>query len=179
MNYWNSVQERSLNAARLTVELSIAVFNYLLARFKTRMEGAKITADVNIAIANVDVARAQAAFEIFRSQIMGYEAQLRSVIEPAKLQVDLYRADIDSARVINDGLIARTSLQQKVLEVTSQQNIDISRMTIENARVRLMGVVDSLKFKTEAAHFASDKFFALLTALEGTINTLAVQTATE
>jgi hypothetical protein len=179
INFWNSIQERSMNVSRLTVELSIAAYNALLARYRARLDAAKITADMNVASAHVDVARAQAAFEIFRSQIAGYEAQLRSVIEPAKLQVELYRANVDSARAINDAFIAKTALQQKVLEATVTQNIEFSKMTMENARVRLLGVVESLKFQTAASEFGATKFFALLSALEGTINTLAVQSATE
>jgi hypothetical protein len=179
LNYWNSVQERAYNVARATVEMSILVYNALLARYRARLEAAKITADVNIATAQVDEARARAAFEIFRSQVTAYEANLRRVLDPARLQVDIYRADADVARVVNDGTVARANLQQRVLEATIQQNIEISRMTIENARVRLLGVLESLKFRTGAAQYGSEKFFALLTSLESTINTLAVQTATD
>lgn len=179
MNYWNSMQERALNAARATLELSILTFNYLLARYSARWAAAKITADVNLANAQIEVSRAQAHFEIFRSQIMGYEARIRSVIEPARLQVELYAQDVNVARVVNDGAVSLNSLQQEVIKSTVQQNLQVDHNTIENARVRLLGITESLRFKTGAAHSAADKFFAQLTALEGTINTLAVQNKTE
>ncbi len=179
MNYWNSVQERSLNAAKATLELSILTYNYLLARFRARMEGAQITAQTNTAQAQVEVSRATAQFEIFRSKVLAYEAHLRGVIEPMRLRVDLYRADLEGAKIINDGLVSLNTLQQEVLKATAQQNIQIDTMTIENARVRLLGIIESMKFRTGAAQFSSEKYFAQLTALEGTINTLAVQTAAE
>ena len=178
MDYWSALNERALNVAKATVEFTIMVYNALIARFRARLEASKIASDVNVSIAQVDVARATAAFEIFRSRVLAYEAQLRAILDPGKLAVDLYRADVDHARTINDAVISRTSLQQKVLESVTQQNIDISRMTIENARTRLLGVTNSLQFKTEAVKYASEKFFAQLTAIEASVNALTVETAT-
>lgn len=179
MNYWNSVQERSLNAARTTVEMAITLFNSILSLYRARLEASKINADVQFQLSAASVAQTTAKLEAFRTQVLAFEAGLRSIIEPARLLVDVYRADIESARQITDGLTARVQLQQKVIEATAQQNIQISNMTIELARVRLMGAVEQLKFRVDASKYGSEKFFALLTALEGTINTLAVQTATQ
>jgi hypothetical protein len=179
MNYWNSVQERAFNVARIAAEFAITVYNALIARYRARLEASKITSDVQLQMAQTETARVQATLEGYRGQIVAYEANLRRLIDPARLQVDLYGHDVDAARVTNDGTIARAQLQMKVLEATVQQNIQISNMTIENARVRLLGVIDSLKFKTAAAQFGSDRFFALLTALETTVNTLSVSTSTQ
>lgn len=177
MNYWNSVQERSLNAARITVEMAITLFNATLAMYRARLEATKIGADKQFQISQAYMEQAKTRLENFRVQVAAFEANLRGVIEPARLLTELYRADVEAARMGTDGLVARASLQQKVLEATTQQNIQISHMTIENARVRLLGTVEQLKTRTAAAQFGSEKFFALLTSLESTINTLAVQTA--
>lgn len=176
MNYWNLLNERTLNVAKMTAEFGITVFNAILDRYKTRLSAAEIAANVNRLIVDVDVARARVASEIFTAQIAGYDASLRGLLEPARLQVDLYRADVDEARVLNDAYIAGASLQERVLDASVQQNIEISRMTIENARARILGVTSSLQFQTEAAKFGSNAYFAQLTALFNSIATLSVST---
>lgn len=174
--FHNSIQERAFNVARVTGEFGITVYNALLARFKLRLEAAKTAADTNVQQANVDVAQAQARFEIFRSQVLAYEANLRRVLDPARLQVDLYRADIDSVRTFNDARIAEAELQAKVIDATVQQNLQSSNQTIESARVLLLGTIEQLKFRTEAAKFGSANFFAQLTSVLTTINSLSVET---
>jgi len=179
LGFHNSIQERALNVAKATQELAIVVYNALLARYKLRLDAAKITSDVQLQRVQVDLARASATIELYRGQITAYEANLRQLIEPLKLQVDLYRADIDGNRAITDGLIARTSLQQKVIEVTSQQNIDISRLTVETMKARLAAAMTGLQFAMESAKFGSSQFFSTLAAMWGSLNTLSVQSATE
>jgi len=174
-NYWNALQERTLNVAKYTAEFGIVIYNTLLARYKLRLEAADIGSRVNYQVAQVDVERARAAYEIFRSEIAGYEATLRSVIEPARLQVDVYQADAAVARVANDATIARASLQQEAIKSTTQQNIQISTMTIENARARINGTIAELEFRTKAAQFGATNFFAQLQALLSTINVLTVE----
>ncbi|MHB8388039.1 MAG: hypothetical protein ACYDBH_00495 [Acidobacteriaceae bacterium] len=177
IGFHNSVQERALNVAKLTVEMSIAIYNMLVARFRARLDAARITSEVQYQFSQVQVEQARAAIEAYRGQIAAFEANLRGMLEPAKLSVEVYRGDIDAARLVNDASIAITTLETKALEATVQQNIEISKMTIENARVQLLATIEQLKFRTEAAKFGGDKFFALLTSMEGTVNTLAVQTA--
>ena len=177
IGFHNSVQERALNAAKATQELAILVYNALVARYRTRLEAAKITSDVQLQRVQIDLARAQAAIELYRGQIAAYDANLRQLIEPLRLQVELYRADIDGNRALMDGTIARASLQQKVIEATVQQNIQISNLAIENAKAKLAATVQALQFQTEAAKFGASNFFATLIAMFGSINSLAVQTA--
>ena len=179
IGFHNSVQERALNVAKATAEVAILVYNALIARYRVRLDASKVTSEVQAQIAQAEAARAQATVEGFRGQVAAYEARLRGLIEPMRLRVELYRADIDSSKMVNDGNIAKTALQQKVIEATVQQNIQISNMTIEMAKAKLQATVQALLFQTEAAKFGSEKFFALLTAMQASINTLAVQTATE
>lgn len=179
IGFHNSVQERAMNVARLSVEMGIRVYMALIDRYRIRLEGAKITSEVERARAQTEAEIARARVEAFRGQVIAYEANLRGLLESSRLTLDVYRADIDAVRSANEASLGRVALQQKVIEATTQQNIQISNLAIETARVKLLATVEALKFKTGAAHFGSEKFFALLTSIEGSINSLAVQSATE
>jgi hypothetical protein len=179
IGFHNSVQERAYNVSRASVELGIALYNTLLARFRLRLDAAKIKSDVQSQTLQLLVEQARTRFDGFRAQIAAYEADVRRQIESAKLPIEFFRANIDNARVLNDGRISQATLQQKVLESTTQQNIQISAMTIENAKARIQGVTNSLHFKTKAAEFAAAQFVAQLASLESVVNTLSVQTATQ
>lgn len=174
IGFHNSVQERALNAARAAAELSITVYNALVLRYRARLEAAKTAAEVQRDKIQIEVARAEAQIRLFQGQISAYEARIRQQLEPLRLQVELYRADIDANRALTDGIISRATLQQKVIEATVQQNIQISNLAIENAKAKLTAAVEELRFKTAAAQYGSEKFFSLLAAMVGTINTLAV-----
>jgi hypothetical protein len=177
IGFHNSVQERALNVAKATAEFSILVFNALVARYRTRVDAAKITADVEIARVQAHSLRAQALLEAYRGQIAAYEANLRRLVESARLRVELYRADIAGDDNIRHALQAKAALQQEVVRATTQQNIQITQLSIEQARSRLLADVETLKNRVAAAQFGADKFFALITSMVNTINTLGVQTA--
>lgn len=179
IGFHNSVQERSLNVARAAGEFAIAIYNALVARQRVRFESAKLAADVQAQRIQAEAARAQAIIEVFRGKIAAYEADLRRLVELTRAQVELYRGDIDANRALTDGLISRATLQQKVLEATVQQNIQISQLTIENAKAKLLATIEALRFKAGGRQFAAGQFFATLTAMAAAVNTLAVQTTAE
>lgn len=179
IGFHNSVQERALNVARATAEVAIQVYNAMVLRYRARLEAAQIAAGVQRDKIQAEVARAEAAVRLFQGQIQAYEANLRRVVDISNLQVQLYRADIEANRNLTDGLISRNTLQQKVIEATVQQNIQISNLAIENAKAKLLATVQALQFQTQAAQFGAEKFFATLTAMFGSINSLSVQSATE
>lgn len=179
MAFYNAIQERAVNVSRATAELGIVVYNQLVARYKARLDAAKLNSDVQYQISQVKVEHAKTVIEDFRTRVLAYEADLRRQVDPLKLQVDLYGHDIAANRNTTDGLVARTQLQQEVIKATTQQNIQISTMTIENAKAKLLATVEGLKFKTEAANFGAKEFFAVLTAMVSSINGLSVQSATE
>lgn len=178
LGFHNSVQERAVNVARATAEVAIAVYNALLTRYRARLEAAKIASEVQRDKIQIEVERARANLEVFRGQIAAYEADLRRVVDISRLQVELYRGDIDANRARTDGLISRATLQQKVIEAATQQNIQISNMTVETAKAKLLATVQALQFQTESVKFGAEKFFATLTAMYGSINSLSVQSAT-
>lgn len=107
-----------------------------------------------------------------------YEANSRQRIEQDKNQVDHYRGATDEARMLNDGSVAAANLQTKILEATVQQNIQISQMTIDNARAKLLAAVEEAKLYAESIKFGAANYFARLTAMSSTINSLQVQTST-
>ena len=179
MAFYNSIQERAVNVSKATAELGIAVYNQLVARYKARLDATKLTGDVQFQVSQVKVEQAKAFIDDFRGRVLAYEADLRRQVEPLKLQVDLYQADIAANRNLTDGLIARAQLQQKVIDATVQQNVQISGLNIELAKAKLLATVKGLEFKTTAAQFGAKEFFSALTAMYSSINSLAVQTATE
>lgn len=176
--FHNAVRERALNVARYTVELAIALYNVSLARFRARVETAKITSDVQVSELQAQIEQARINLETFRAQIVGYEANVRRQIESGRLQVEYYRGATDEARMLNDGSVAAATLQTKLVEATVQQNIQISHMTIENAKAKLQAAVAEVELYAKSIHFGAEKFYAQLTAMSSTINSLNVQTAT-
>jgi hypothetical protein len=173
---YNSVQNRALEIAKLTVDLGIALYNTRLARFKAQLEAARITAEVEIEQIKVQVEEARANLDGFRSQIIGYDSYVKALVESGRLQVEYYNGTVNNARVLNDGLIAHAGLQTKVLEATVQQNIQISNMTIENAKAKLEAAVAATKLYADSIKFGASNFNAQLAALASTVNTLSVAT---
>ena len=176
MALYNAIQERALNVSKATLELAIALFNAQVSRYRARLEAAIASGQVQYQRAQSEEAQARAYYEIYRSKIQGFEASLRRAVDVARVQVEAYAVDVQLDRVLNDGLAAQAQLQVKTLEATVTQNTDISRLAIENARAKLEATVHALKFRTESVHYGSEKFFAQLTTLLGTLNSLSVQT---
>jgi hypothetical protein len=179
IGFHNSIQERALNVAKATTELGIVLYNALLARYKLRAETAKIKSDVQLVRAQIDIARAGAAVELFKGKIAAYEVDLRRLVEQGRYGAELDRIRNEVFKISTDGVIARANLQQKVLEATSQQNIQVGQLHVETAKARLQALLGGLLFSQEAAKFGSQEFFSLITAMVGSLNTLAVQTAEE
>lgn len=177
IGFYNAVQERALNVSKATVEFSIAIFNALVSKYKARLEAAIAAGQIQLYRSQAEVAQMNAQVEVFRGLVLAYEANLRRIIDPARVQVEAYGVDVQANKVLNDGQVAVAGLQQKVIESTVQQNIQIDQVAVENAKAKLLATVEALKFRVGASQYASEKFFALLTGLESTVNTLAVQSA--
>ena len=70
---------------------------------------------------------------------------------------------------------------EQLVRDTIQAHIDAAPIREHNAPIdaeiaKLEASVAALKFRTEGTHYASEKFYAILTQLMGTINTLSVST---
>lgn len=178
IGFHNSVQERALNVSKATVELAVALYNAQLTRFRAWLDQAKVASDVQLARLQIQYEQARTFFEGYRAQITGYEANVRREIETVRAQNETYRANIDNARMLNDGRAAQANLQAKVIEATQQQNNLVTQLAIETAKAKLLATVEALKFRTASVQYGSEKFYALLTSMVGTINTLATQSET-
>ena len=176
IGFYNAVQERAINVSKLTVQMAIEIYNTILARFKARLEFANSNWDAQYKLNQIQVDQQRLYLESFRAQIEAYLAQLRTVTDVARVQVEAYGIDIQADRVLNDGQVAVASLQQEVLKSTVQQNIQIDMVAIETAKAKLLATSEALQFRLETSKFASEKFFAYLTTLVGSVQALGVQT---
>ena len=201
MNYWNSVQERALNTAKATAEFAVAVYNAMLAKFKLRFEYAVAQSTEQSQRIQAEAARARSELEFFRDKIAKYDAELRGLVQPfqmrieafraesaayevkvrgkvdpARAKVDLYRARVDENRAAAErkALVFDTGL--KKYDVVTRYGVSQEQLAVENAKVKLQAAIASLQFNIEAAKFGASNYFAQLTALETSANTLAVET---
>ena len=156
----------------------VQAFEAQVRAFVGEVSAAEIKSRIQLGKLQTETEQARVQLLTYQGQIEQYKADVERQVASGRLQVDYYNAVIAETKMINDGYIARTGLQQEVIKSTTQQNIQISEMTIADARAKLEATVAALKFKTEGTHYASEKFYAILTQLMGTINTLSVSTTT-
>jgi hypothetical protein len=157
----------------------VQAFEAQVRAFVGQVGAAEIKSKVQLGKLQQETEQARVKLLSYQGQLEQYKADVERQVQSGKLQVELYSAIVGADKMVNDGLLGRANLQQEVLKSTTQQNIQISEMTIADARAKLEAAVAALKFRTEGTHYASEKFFALLTALMSTVNTLSVSTATQ
>ena len=141
-----------------------------------QIQGAKIRSDIQLGKLQSETEQARVKLAGYQGQLDQYKADVQRQVESGRLQVEYFGALTSGANMLNQAYLGKANLQQEVLKSTTQQNIQISEMTIQAARAKLEATVEALKFKTEGVHYGSEKFFALLTTLLGAISTLSVST---
>ncbi len=154
----------------------VQAFESQVRAYVGQVEGAKVKSEVQLGKLQAETEQARVQLATYQGQLDQYKADVQRQVESGRLQVEYFGALVSSAKMINDGALGRANLQQEVIKSTTQQNIQISEVAIANARAKLEATVEALKFKTEGTHYASEKFYAILTALMSTINTLSVST---
>lgn len=154
----------------------VAAFEAQVRAFNGQVTAAKLKSDVQLGKLQSETEQARAKLLGYQGEIEQYKADVERQVASGKLQVDYYTAIVGEARMLQDGRIEKSRQQQEAIKATVQQNIQISQMTIENAKARILGVVESIRFKTKAAEFGSEKFFAQLTAIINAVNSLSVET---
>lgn len=147
--------------------------------FGEQMKGAKLRADVQLGRLQSETEQARARIAAYQGQLDQYKADVQTQIERGKLEVSYHSDLVAQARMLNDGAIAKAGLQQEAYRAGIEWNTKVVDSDINRARAKLEAAVAALKFRTEGTHYASEKFFAILTALMGTINTLSVSTTTQ
>ena len=156
----------------------VQAFEAQVRAFVGQVGAAEIKSKVQLGKLQAESEQARVQLLTYQGQIDQYKADVERQVQSGRLQVDLFSAIVGADRMLNDGLLGRAGLQQEVIKSTTQQNIQISEMTIADARAKLEATVAALKFRTEGTHYASEKFYAILTALMSTVNTLSVSTET-
>lgn len=173
------VAEFGMYRAQIEGETSkVQAFEAQVRAFTGQVSAAEIKSRIQLGKLQSETEQARIQLLTYQGQLEQYKADVERQVASGKLQVDYYNAVIAETRLINDGRIAQAGMQQEAIKSTTQQNIQISEMTIADARAKLEATVAALKFKTEGTHYASEKFYAILTQLMGTINTLSVSTTT-
>ena len=154
----------------------IGVYEAQVRAFNGQVSAAKIKSEVQLGKLQTETEQARIQLATYQGALEQYKADVERQVQSGRLQVEYYRGATDEANMLNQGSLGRAQLQQEVLKSTTQQNIQISQMTIENAKTRILGVVESLRFRTKAAEFGAEKFFAQLTAIISAVNSLSVET---
>lgn len=174
------VAEFGLYRAQIDGEIAkVTAFEAQVRAYNGEVQAVKTQSDIQLGRLQSETEQARIKLAGFQGELAVYEADVRRQLESGRLVVDTYRADIEQNRVLTDGYRANAELKISEINATVQQNIQINTMAIENAKAKLIAAVEALKFKTSATQYASEKFYAQLTAMLGSINTLAVQTAAE
>ena len=156
----------------------VQAFEAQVRAYVSQVEGAKVRSDVQLGRLQSETEQARVQLAVYQGQLDQYKADVQRQVESGRLQVDYYSAQVSAARMLNDGAISKASLDQELAKANTAEFIEINRLNIERARAKLAATVEALKFKTEGTHYASEKFYAILTQLMGTINTLSVSTTT-
>ncbi|MDD3885172.1 MAG: hypothetical protein PHW66_09635 [Gallionella sp.] len=156
----------------------VQAFEAQVRAFTGQVGAAEIKSKIQLGRLQQETEQARIQLLTYQGQLDQYKADVERQVASGQLQVQYYSAATAAAKMLNDGALGQAGLQQEVIKSTTQQNIQISEMTIADARAKLEATVAALKFRTEGTHFASQQFFAVLTQLMSTVNTLAVSTTT-
>ena len=106
---------------------------------------------------NVSKLTVQMAIEIYNTILARFKARLEFANSNWDAQYKLNQIQVE-------------------LKSTVQQNIQIDMVAIETAKAKLLATSEALQFRLETSKFASEKFFAYLTTLVGSVQALGVQT---
>lgn len=121
IGFHNSIQERALNYAKLTLDAAIRIYEAQLQRYNARLEAYK--AEAQVFESRIRAALAQT--EIYRTQMDGARLELES----QKTQAEIYRTQIQ-------GIDAVVNVYKTRMEAVRVQS-DIERMRLEAFRAAI------------------------------------------
>lgn len=157
LQYHGSVQERALNAAKVTVEMSLALFDASVKKYNYDLEVYKVEASVFEAKIRAMLARA----EIFRAQISAVEAQ----VGVQRNQVEVYRAQLAGVESVVS--IYKTRMDAANVQAT------IERTRLDGFRAQVEAFVAQVQAKVAEFNLYEAKIkgeMARVTAFEAEIN---------
>lgn len=115
MNYWNSVQERALNAAKATLDAAIAIYETQVKRYNVLLEGYRVDAQVfetkiravntQVEIYKAQIQAAQVTADVQRILVETYNAQLKGV----EAVINIYRIQMEAANIASQ--VQRTKIE--------------------------------------------------------------------
>lgn len=171
MNYWNSVQERGLNAAKATLDAAIAIYETQLKRFTARLDAYRTDAQVfetkvravatQIEIYRTQIQAAQVSVEIQRVQVEVYNAQLKGVettveiyktqMEAANIASQVQRTKIEAFRSLIDAYTAQVQAQVAVQNAyEAKTRGELAKAQVYETQARAYSAqVEGLKVKSE------------------------------
>jgi hypothetical protein len=142
LNFHNAVQERALNVARLTVEMSIAVFRSLIDRYNARLGAYKVEAEVFADRIRAELAKAEiyktqidavnVSSQIQRNRVDLYLAQLKGV----ETTVDIYKVRMEAARIQADvSRMALEAFNSRVTAYTAQVQAKVAEFGMYRSQI--------------------------------------------
>lgn len=171
IGFHNSVQERTLNAARYTLDAAIQIYKTQLDRYNARLEAYRTEAQVfeariRASLAHVEIYKTQmegarlevetqkAQTDLYRAQLAGIEqivAIYRARMEAAGVQATIERTRLESFRALID------AYQAQVQAKTAQMQMYEAQIKGETAKVQSFEVearaytarVDGLKARAD------------------------------
>jgi hypothetical protein len=159
IGFHSSIMERSLNAAKASLESGIAVFNATVAQYNARMDAYRTNATVfaekiRAAISRIEIYRTEVEgkkleadlqrqkVEVYRAQLEGINSVVdiyKTQLEAAGIQARIEGTRIEAFRALIEGY--RSEIQAKVAEF----NMYDSRIKGETSKVDI--------YRTEAAAY--------------------------
>lgn len=143
IGYANSVAERSLNAARATIEFTISIYNAQVAFYNVQLEAYKASAQVfgeqiRAVLGQVEVYRTQLEgsriqAEISRQQVEIYATQIRAVDSI----VNIYRTQTEVAQIkANIQRIKLEAFKSQIEAFSSQVQAKTAEFGMYESRIR-------------------------------------------
>lgn len=171
MTYTSQMCQRSLDAAKASVEMSIAIFNASVARYQAHLEAYKVEASVyeiriRAALARAEIYKTQieaakltvdmnmALIELYKAQLAGIDALIKCYVasmEGAKVKTDIERLKLEAFKAKVEGYQALINCN-----LVQFQAYD-SAIKGEVAKAQLYGEqVQAYKARVEASKIEAD-----------------------
>lgn len=156
----------------------VQAFEAQVRAFTGQVSAAEIKSRIQLGKLQQETEQARIQLLTYQGQMDQYKADIERQVASGRLQVDYYNAAVAAAKAQTDGSISQAALYQESEKANAQAFVAVQQANTDLARAKLEATIAALKFKTEGTHYASEKFYAILTALMSTINTLSVSTTT-
>jgi hypothetical protein len=132
ITYWNGFMERSLNAARSVVQVSIDIYNANVSRYRYQLDLYRTKADIYKTQIDKEMSRIQ----LYRSQMEGANLQL----EVNKSNMDLYFRKFDTLKLLVD--MYKTDMEASGIQLQAEKN------KIEIFKAQMDGFIADIQGKT-------------------------------